>query len=548
MSPAHQRPARTSYATRSRSTGIPASTLWRRANNKPSRADKAASQQYLTPQEEQALAGYVLRLAANGYPLPVKFLRSLAVVIVRQRSLIFQARDPSLKVRPPGKNWPQGFYRRHPQLRARRLRAIDWKRDDRQIVDKVRHWFAIIGRELTDPAILPENVYNMDETGVLLSVLNAIKVLVGKDDVRKHRGTTLKRTLVTAIECISADGRFLHPLIIWPAATHRSSWTTHATLGWHFACSKTGYTNTEISLYWIKNVFDPQTRHRAGGRPRLLICDGFGTHESLEVLKFCFANRIILCRLPSHTSHKLQPCDVGVFSPLKTAYRAQVEQACRAGVNNIGKPHFTYLYDRARAEAFTPRNIRSAWSRSGLFPFDPSSVLRDIQVARPEAQISVPLGHNLKESFNLCHTPNTSDHFALLRKEVEQDASDLDSGCKHRLQTLSHAAEKVFAERALLLEENRILFEQNNEKTSRQSSGQTVIGHAKVMSYDDIVEAQKKREMAVAKPCFIQKRRSKVEDKLLSKSEERRKAEQEIQVWGMNDYCSVLDLQNHLTL
>ncbi|KAJ5240569.1 uncharacterized protein N7469_002160 [Penicillium citrinum] len=504
LSPGHQRPARTSYATRSRSTSIPASTLWQRANNQPSLADKAANQQYLTPQEEQALVGYVLRLADNGYPLPVKFLRSLAVVIVRQRSSIFQARDPSLKVRPPGKNWPQGFYRRHPELRARRLRAIDWKRDDRQIEDKVRHWFAIIGQELADATVLPENVYNMDEPGVLLSVLNSIKVLVGKNDLRKHRRTTVKRTLVTAIECISADGRFLHPLIIWPAATHRSSWTTHATPGWHYACSKTGYTNTEISLYWIKHVFDPQTRDRAGGRPRLLICDGFGTHESLEVLKFCFANRIILCRLPSHTSHKLQPCDVGVFSPLKTAYRAQLEQACRAGVNNIGKPHFTYLYGRARAEAFTPRNIRSAWSRSGLFPFDPSRVLRDIQASRPEAQITVPI--------------------------------------------LGRAAEQVFAERTLLLEENRILFEQNNEKTSRQSSGQTVVGHAKVMSYDDIVEAQRRRDLAAAKPSSTHKRRSKAENQLLSKMEEKRKAEQEIQVWDMNDYCSVLDLQNHLTV
>jgi hypothetical protein len=77
-------------------------------------------------------------------------------------------------------------------------------------------------------------------------------------------------------------------------------------------------------------------------------------------MKFCFANRIILCRLPSHTSHKLQPCDVGVFGPLKTAYRTQVEQVYRARVGTIGKPHFTYLYDRARKEALTPRNIRSA--------------------------------------------------------------------------------------------------------------------------------------------------------------------------------------------
>jgi len=84
--------------------------LWQRANNKPFLADKAASQQYFIPQEKQALVGYMLRLADNGYSLPVKFLRSLAVVIVRQRSSIFQARDPTLKVRSPGKNWPQGFY------------------------------------------------------------------------------------------------------------------------------------------------------------------------------------------------------------------------------------------------------------------------------------------------------------------------------------------------------------------------------------------------------------------------------------------------------
>lgn len=100
---------------------------------------------------------------------------------------------------------------------------------------------------------------------------------------------------------------------------------------------------------------------------------------------------------------------------------------------------------------------------------------------------------------------------------------------KHRLQTLSYAAEKVFAERALLLEKNRILFEQNNKKTCRQSSGLTVVGHTKVMSYEDIAEAQKKRDMMVTKRDSTQKKRSKAGDKLLSKSEEKRKAEQEIQ-------------------
>jgi hypothetical protein len=70
----------------------------------------------------------------------------------------------------------------------------------------------------------------MDKTGVLLSVL---KVVISRNKARPRRKTAVERTLVTAIECISADGRSLPPLIIWPAATHRSTWTTYPTPGWH---------------------------------------------------------------------------------------------------------------------------------------------------------------------------------------------------------------------------------------------------------------------------------------------------------------------------
>jgi len=47
-------------------------------------------------------------------------------------------------------------------------------------------WFTVIGKELGDPAIVPENVYNMNETGVLLSVLS-FQVLVSKQDLRNYR-------------------------------------------------------------------------------------------------------------------------------------------------------------------------------------------------------------------------------------------------------------------------------------------------------------------------------------------------------------------------
>jgi hypothetical protein len=58
----------------------------------------------------------------------------------------------------------------------------------------------------------------------------------------------------------------------------------------------------------------------------VLIYNNFGTHEILEALKFYFENNILLCRLPSYTSHKLQFCDVGVFASLKAAYRDKAER------------------------------------------------------------------------------------------------------------------------------------------------------------------------------------------------------------------------------
>jgi hypothetical protein len=73
--------------------------------------------------------------------------------------------------------------------------------------DKITHWFEVIGKELHDPIIVPENIYNMDETGVMLCMLSSMKVLVSKDDSRAYRGAGVKREMVTAIECISSDGR-----------------------------------------------------------------------------------------------------------------------------------------------------------------------------------------------------------------------------------------------------------------------------------------------------------------------------------------------------
>jgi hypothetical protein len=293
----------------------------------------------------------------------------------------------------------------------------------------------VIKDVLQDLAVLAENVYNMDETGVMLSMLGSIKVLVSKHNRRDYRGARVKRTTVTAIECISGDGRYLNPMIIWPASTHRSNWTTFPTPRWQYACSDSGYTDSIISFEWLKRIFDPETKERANKRRRVLICDGFGTHETLEILEFCFENNILLCRLPSHTSHKLQPCDIVAFAPLKAAYRDQVDRLEQGGVNTIGKEHFTSLYSPARERAFTPKNIKAGFAASGLFPLNPDRVLRSMPA--PPAELAIPSADEVK--VGSCRqdvepqtpvTPVSAEAFMSLQNLIIQDARALDDTSK----------------------------------------------------------------------------------------------------------------------
>jgi hypothetical protein len=131
-----------------------------------------------------------------GQPVRIKYIASLAFSITRHRPI------DKRPLKPPGKNWARSFEIRNPILTARRVAALDWSRHPNNIYDKIVDWFEKVGQVLQNDAILSENVYNMDETGIMLSMLTSVKVLIDKKDLRQYRGARVKRTLVTAIECV----------------------------------------------------------------------------------------------------------------------------------------------------------------------------------------------------------------------------------------------------------------------------------------------------------------------------------------------------------
>jgi len=100
--------------------GVPHSTLHHRAHRRRSMEQKAQSQQYLTPCEEDAVVKFLLQMLDLGQPVRIKFIPQIAFMATFQRPTT--ARPP----KPPGKNWAKGLENRHPELKARRVRALDW--------------------------------------------------------------------------------------------------------------------------------------------------------------------------------------------------------------------------------------------------------------------------------------------------------------------------------------------------------------------------------------------------------------------------------------
>jgi hypothetical protein len=69
----------------------------------------------------------------------------------------------------------------------------------------------------------------------------------------------------------------------------------------------------------------------AGSGFRLLLLDGHASHFNWEFFDFCLSNRIIPLCLPAHSTHLLQPLDVGLFSPLQRYYSNSLDEWIRRG-------------------------------------------------------------------------------------------------------------------------------------------------------------------------------------------------------------------------
>ena len=125
---------------------------------------------------------------------------------------------------------------------------------------------------------------------------------------------------LTVMACMNAIGDYMSPIIVdpgdrlrddihhYPDAIYGKSWMGSAFL----------HTFLEHFSSFIDRKHNP--------KPVMLVVDGHSTHLSQETAEYCLSHSIILNFVLPNASHTCQPCDVGQFSQLKTAWKQQVKE------------------------------------------------------------------------------------------------------------------------------------------------------------------------------------------------------------------------------
>jgi DDE superfamily endonuclease len=202
------------------------------------------------------------------------------------------------------------------------------------------------------------------------------------------------RELVTLLECISGSSKVSYdPMIIMSRIVFKEQhFDNNLSDGVLFSISKSGYTNDRLSFEWIKH-FNSQTKAMKKGKYRMLIMDGHGSHLTNEFINYCWTEDIVPFLLPAHTTHLLQPLDIGVFQSYKHYHQESLEESVRYGGSDYTKLDFLAGLTKIRKHTFKPSTIRSAFQKAGLIPFCPVVVfdkLIEFSVPDPKRRPETP--------------------------------------------------------------------------------------------------------------------------------------------------------------
>jgi hypothetical protein len=366
-------------------------TLRRRRAGTRSTRDTHPKSSNLTKAEEQTLVKYIRKLDQQGSSPTLRWVEDMA-------NQLRAARDAG----PVGLRWASNFVKREPGVKSRMTRQRDRQRVLCSDPAVIGPWFDLVQNVKAKYGILDDDTYNFDETGFMMGVGNRVRVVTASERRTEPIGVQQgDREWVTLIAAINAMGWAIAPYLIFKAKEINEAWYPDLKSQWRIGVSDNGWTTNELGVAWLRHFIEQIKGQRVGSHV-LLILDGHESHKSLSFQELCEENKIITLCMPPHSSHILQPLDVGCFAPLKRAYSREIRALALDHIGRIDKKAFIATFAKVFEQAFSKANITASFKSTGLVPNNPLVVLSklDVKVRTPTPPLLGELLWNPKTPTN----------------------------------------------------------------------------------------------------------------------------------------------------
>ena len=436
------------------------STLSRRHRGvQRSMKEYAVNKQLLSPHQEEELVKYIIGLTKRGLPPTKEMIQGFASEVVKKEV---------------GDGWVLRFVERHRDtLITKWTSGMDRNRHQADSEHKYSLYFDLLESKISEYSVLPENTYNMDEKGFMLGQTGKSKRVFSRALWETKQVTDSlqdgSREWISVLACIGADGTALPPGLIFEGlhGNIRDTWVEEITkeTPMFVTSSPTGWSNDDIGLAWLSQVFDRYTKKKAGRCWRLLLLDGHGSHITKPFLAFCDRNRILLMIYPPHATHSLQALDVVMFKSLSSQYSKRLTNRTHKslGILPLKKGDFIPLFWSAWVSSFTKKLIFKAFEATGVWPRNREAVLKRFKHKEPT-------NPNDSGSF----TSLMESDWRRLRQVVQLAVKE---GAENQANQITQALHHYQVQNDLLLTENEGLRESLATKKKRNKHGRKLDLH-----------------------------------------------------------------------
>lgn len=414
--------------TAARQYGVPQTTLRDRVLGRIDPETTSSGPQALFSQHEEAVfVEHIKSMAKLGYG----YSRGELIDQASNYAVFVGKRDQG---HPLSDRWYRGFMDRWPELKLVKPRSLVQYRAQATSEETVSAYFTDLKLALLKDSLMdkPELIYNVDEKGIQTE--HSPPYIVCSEN--STPAITSSRTAITTIlGCCNAIGTQIPPYFVFKGKRMRSELLEGASPGTQGTVTESGWSNSTVFLEYLENHFLKYVQRPSPDQPILLIFDGHKSHVSLPVIDWAKIHNVSLFCLPAHTSHVLQPLDVGCFGPMQHIYNSKCHKFLRENpASKITRYNVCSLACHAYNSALSVVNIRSAFKRTGIYPFNPDAIL-DIQLAPSTAYFSPESKSDTQVHSSIETDTSQPNEFFKNAEKVISDKQSFE--CKRQNKTIS---------------------------------------------------------------------------------------------------------------